>query len=112
MSDRFSELQAQQEEFVRQRGWDQYHRPKNLAMALSVEAGELEEIYQWRPGTNSAEVAENEDVRERTQEELADVVIYAMSLATQLDIDLLDAVEEKLEQNEARFDPDDVQDFE
>jgi NTP pyrophosphatase (non-canonical NTP hydrolase) len=81
-------------------------------MALSVEASELEELYQWREELPSSEVRGNEELRARTREELADVLIYAMSMATQLDIDLLDAVDGKLDQNDERFDSDDVVDFE
>jgi NTP pyrophosphatase (non-canonical NTP hydrolase) len=80
-------------------------------MALSVEAAELMELYQWRELESSGAVKTDDELRAQTREELADVVIYAMSIAIQCDIDLLDAVEEKIETNEERFDPDAAEEF-
>ncbi|WP_269530753.1 nucleotide pyrophosphohydrolase [Chitinimonas sp. BJYL2] len=90
-------LRAQVAAFVAARDWQQFHSGKNLAMSIAIEAAELMEHFQWAPpadGTiNKAEVAE----------ELADVLIYAMSFANTLDIDISAAITAKLAKNETRF---------
>jgi NTP pyrophosphatase (non-canonical NTP hydrolase) len=95
------ELQERQEEFKRERGWEVYHTPQNVAQALSVEANELLEVFLWDDNTPTDEIPAAQ--RERAREELADMVIYALSMASELDVDLAQAVAEKLDENEARF---------
>ncbi len=85
--------------FVRERDWEKYHRPGNLAKAISVEAAELLELFQWRSDSDPMDAA----LRARLEEELADVVIYCLSAANAAGIDLSDAVLRKLERNEARY---------
>lgn len=68
-------------------------------MALSVEAAETAELYQWRDVGPAAAVRENEALRDRAREELADVALYALSLATRLDVDLGAATAERIESN-------------
>jgi NTP pyrophosphatase (non-canonical NTP hydrolase) len=97
-------LRERYEAFVVDRGWTRFHTPKNLAEAISIESNELLECFLWHDNLTSAELREDEELRTRVEEELADVVIYCMGLATRMDIDLLDAVESKLEDNEDRFD--------
>ena len=84
--------------FAAARDWEQFHTPKNLAMALAGEAGELLEIFQWL----TAEESERVD-RHRAGEELADVMIYAIRMADVLDIDLAAAIWAKLEKNAERY---------
>lgn len=98
------DLQNRYREFVEARDWDQFHIPKNVAMAISVEANELLELFLWHGSVSSDRVREDDELMAAVEDEIADVLIYAMSLAIQLDIDLVNVVEEKLTENEARFD--------
>ena len=91
-------------EFAAERDWEQYHTPKNLAMALAGEVGELLEIFQWLTPEQAAGVMASgraEDVRD----ELADVLIYLVRLADILGVDLLEVAGTKLERNHERFPP-------
>ncbi len=90
----FDELVRQIREFVDERDWEQFHSPKNLAMALVVEAAELVEIFQWMTEEESSEL--NERDRRRVTEEIADVMTYLIRISDRLNIDLLGAVEQKL----------------
>lgn len=87
--------------FVARREWEAFHNPKDLALALSVEAAELLEIFRWkgREEVGAALPA----LREAIADELADVLIYALSMANAASIDLTEAVQGKLNRNEARF---------
>lgn len=87
--------------FARARDWEQFHSPKNLAMALAAEAGELVEVFQWLTEAQSA--ALNDVQREAAAQELADVLLYLIRLADRLDIDLLAAAARKIELNEKRY---------
>ncbi|MEO5699272.1 MAG: nucleotide pyrophosphohydrolase [Casimicrobiaceae bacterium] len=87
--------------FAAARDWDQFHSPKNLAMALIAEAAELVEHFQWLREDQSHDLAP--DHRAEVAAELADVLAYLVRLADKLDIDLLAAVTAKLESNEARY---------
>jgi NTP pyrophosphatase (non-canonical NTP hydrolase) len=100
-----SELRERYEEFKTVRGWEQFHTPQNIAQALSVEASELLECFLWHDNVSAKRINQDPELRDQIREELADVVIYALSMASELEIDLLDAVDEKLEANEDRFDP-------
>jgi len=92
--------------FVAERDWDQFHSPKNLAMALSVEAAELVEIFQWLTEEESA--MPDAARRRRAAEEMADVLWYLVRIADRLDIDLLQAAGEKLERNAVKYPADRV----
>lgn len=83
--------------FSENRGWDQFHSPKNLAIALSVEASELLEIFQWLTEEQSKNLS-NEQMQ-HTEEEIADIVIYVLNLCRKLDIDLEKAILSKIESN-------------
>lgn len=97
-------LQARYALFVEDRDWDQYHTPQNLSMAISIESNELLENFLWFNNPSSAEVSNHDELMGDVEDELADVLIYSMGLAYQLDIDLLETVEQKLDENEERFD--------
>lgn len=84
-------------EFVQQRDWNQFHSPKNLATALSVEVAELLEPFQWLR-TGDAEELSTEKLAE-VRMEMADVFAYLLLLADKLDVDLLDALAEKIKLN-------------
>ena len=94
-------LRDELREFARARDWDQFHSPKNLAMALSAEAGELLEVFQWITEGQSRTLAA--DARGAAGEEIADVLLYLIRLADQLDIDPVAAAHRKLEANERKY---------
>ncbi|MBM4219040.1 MAG: nucleotide pyrophosphohydrolase [Gammaproteobacteria bacterium] len=100
------ELAARVREFVAERDWDRFHSPKNLAMALSVEASEVVELFQWLTEEESA--ALDDDRHRRVAEELADVLWFLVRLSDRLDIDLLEAAERKLAANAAKYPADRV----
>jgi dCTP diphosphatase len=87
--------------FVAERDWEQFHSPKNLAMALSVEASELVELFQWLTEEESG--ALDAEKRRRAAEELADILWFLVRIADRLDIDLLAAAEAKFAQNERKY---------
>lgn len=96
-------LAARLQAFAQERDWEQFHTPKNLAIALSVEAGELLELFQWLTPSDSFAVADPSADAVRVQEELADVFIYLVRLAGVLGIDLEAAVEAKLQVNAQKY---------
>lgn len=98
------DLTERYKEFVNARDWEQFHTPKNLAEAISIESNELLEIFLWHDNHPSEKVRSDSEVRDRVREEIADVVIYSIAMADQFDIDLTEAVEEKMADNEQRFD--------
>lgn len=101
MNQEIEALQKALREFARQREWDQFHSPKNLAAALSVESAELLEHFQWLTDEQSHNFSE--DKRALVAEELADVVLYALQLSDKLGIDLIAAAWKKLELNGAKY---------
>ena len=84
-------------EFAADRDWDQFHSPKNLAMALSVEVAEIVEHFQWLTEEQSRSLAE--DKRNAIAKELADTFIYLVRLSDKLDVDLLQAADMKIAAN-------------
>lgn len=88
--------------FAAERDWEQFHTPKNLAMALSVEAAELLELFQWLTPDQSRQLGDALP-HEAVADELADVLIYLVLLADVLDIDLDAALETKLAKNAAKY---------
>jgi len=94
-------LQERLREFAQLRDWEQFHSPKNLSMALIVEAGELAEHFQWLTQDESFNLADEK--RLAVDEELADIFVYLVRLADQLDIDLSEAVERKIALNEVKY---------
>lgn len=104
MADRLAETASKLASFVEAReGWTELHTPKNLAMAVAAEAGELLAEFQWLTPAESEMSQLSGSRRERVRDELADVFIYLQHLAARLDIDLLEAVNDKHERNESRF---------
>jgi dCTP diphosphatase len=87
--------------FADARDWNQFHSPKNLAMALSAEAGELLEVFQWLTEEQSHRL--DPEARAAAGEEIADVLLYLIRLADKLDIDVLDAARRKLAKNEEKY---------
>ncbi len=92
--------------FTAARDWEQFHNPKNLSMALIAEAGELVEHFQWLTAAESAALSAEQ--REEVALELADVLLYLVMLADELDIDLTEAANRKIARNEQRYPADQV----
>ena len=93
MSD-FKELLILLEKFRDERDWGQFHDSKNLALALSIEAAELNELFLWKKETESEKVDQ-----QRLREELADVFAYAIMLAGRHGLDISEIVKDKIQQN-------------
>lgn len=91
-------LQQKIIEFRDARNWRQFHNPKDLAISLNLEAGELLENFQWKSSEEAVEVN-----FENIKDEIADVVIYALLLSHELGIDLEEAIEEKIKKNELKY---------
>ena len=100
------QLRAIVRQFVEERDWDQFHTPKNLASALTVEAAELLEHFQWLREGSPEELGADKLVEVR--HEMADVLVYLVRLADKLDVDLLAAVQEKMVLNRAKYPADQV----
>lgn len=96
-------LTAAVEAFYTARNWRRFHSPKNLAMAMAVEAAELMELFQWMDTDEAAAQAQSGPVRERLEEELADVLIYGLTLASTLDLDISTLVTRKMQANERKY---------
>ncbi len=98
---KLDDLARRLREFAAERDWDQFHSPKNLAMALVAEAGELAAEFQWLTEEESRQP--KPDQRARIQAEAADVLNYLVRLADKLGIDLIAAAVEKIADNERRY---------
>jgi NTP pyrophosphatase (non-canonical NTP hydrolase) len=96
-------LQSRLRQFAQARDWEQFHTPKNLAMALAAEAGELLEIFQWLTDEQASAVTERDEDLQLVRDELADILIYLIRMADVVQIDLEDAVGGKLRDNERRY---------
>ena len=101
MSEALRALQQRVAAFAAAREWEPFHSPKNLAMALSVEAAELVEEFQWL--TEEQSRALDADRRERVRLELADVFIYLLRIADKLGVDLVAAANDKIVLNEKKY---------
>jgi NTP pyrophosphatase (non-canonical NTP hydrolase) len=106
MNDSLLDIRARLAAFAQERDWDQFHTPKNLAMALSVEVAELVEHYQWLPTGADAEL--DDAKRTGIRHELADVLMYLVRLADKSGVDLHAAVLEKMVLNAEKYPVDQV----
>jgi NTP pyrophosphatase (non-canonical NTP hydrolase) len=98
-----SGLQQAVARFAREREWERFHSPKNLAMALSAEAGELLELFQWLSEDESREVARHPATARAVRDEIADVLVYLVRLAAVLEVDIDEALRSKLAANAAKY---------
>lgn len=96
-------LQRRLAEFAAARNWQPYHTPKNLVAALSVEASELVEIFQWLTPEESARVMDDPGAAHRVRDEIADVLAYLLQLCEVLGVDPLAALSAKIDRNALRF---------
>lgn len=95
------ELRAKLREFATARDWDRFHTPKNLAMALSVEAAELLEIFQWLSEEQSRSL--DGKARDAAADEIADVLLYLIRIADRLGIDPVAAAQRKMVKNAQKY---------
>ncbi len=93
-------------DFAKERDWEQFHSPKNLAMALAGETGELLECFQWLSEAQSASLSPEQ--KQAVSEEIADVQLYLIRLADKLDINIHDACEAKMKLNAEKYPADKV----
>jgi NTP pyrophosphatase (non-canonical NTP hydrolase) len=98
-----AELRAAVADFVAQREWGPFHTPKNLSMSVAIEAAELMEHFQWLTQEEARAALEDDATRARIADELADVVIYCLSMSNACGIDVSAEVLAKLVRNESRF---------
>ncbi len=99
--DKLEQLRQQLAEFAAVRDWDQFHSPKNLAMALIAETAELVEHFQWLNEEQSYQLST--DKHQAVSHELADILIYLIRIADKLDVDLIAATFAKIQINETRY---------
>lgn len=97
-----AELLKQLIEFRRERDWEQFHNPKDIAISLSIEAAELLEWFQWRDKAEIQQMLET-DKREALEDEMADVAVYLSYLCYDLNIDLEQAIKRKMDKNAAKY---------
>lgn len=97
------ELQAELRHFAAERDWQPFHTPKNLTMALMVEAAELAEIFQWQTPDESQLAHEDAETQQRIGDEVADVLLYLLQVADHCKIDLPQAVRGKLAKNAVKY---------
>ena len=106
MSDKnttLADLKTAMQAFVDERDWSQFHNPKNLSMAIAIEAAELMEHFQWLTPQAAASVADSPVELQQIREELADILCFALSFANALNIDIATAVREKMVKNAAKY---------
>ena len=101
MADSLEELRSRINQFVKERDWDQFHSPKNLAMAMIVEAAELVEHFQWDTLEESCQL--NDEKREQVGQELADTFVYLLRIAEVTGIDLIEAANRKIDLNAQKY---------
>jgi NTP pyrophosphatase (non-canonical NTP hydrolase) len=98
-----AELKTKILSFARERDWEQFHAPKNLAMALAAEAGELMEHFLWETSENSKVIVNDSNKRVKISEELADVIIYALEFANMANLDVAESIERKMALNALKY---------
>ena len=101
-TDELSSILSKLKDFNKARDWEKYHSPKNLSAALSAEAGELLEIFQWMTEEKSY-LLENNSSRQKAQDEIADVFVYLLLLSNKLGIDLIKATNAKIAKNALKY---------
>lgn len=96
-------VQKKLSQFADERDWNQFHNPKNLSIALAVEASELMEIFQWLTDEQSREIVKSEKQMALVREEMADVFLFLLRLADKLDVDLEKAAVDKIAINSTKY---------
>lgn len=96
-------IKKEVEKFVIERNCSRYHTPKNIAESISIESAELLEEFQWKSGEEIEKLLENTENQKSIEKELADVMIYCLSLADGLNIDVTKAILDKLESAKQKY---------
>ena len=89
--------------FVKDRDWEKFHSPKNLSMALTVEASELLEIFQWQKENDILDSKINEVIKQDTKDEVADIFYYILRICQKMDINLEEAFWDKMKKNKIKY---------
>lgn len=100
---RIHELKEKIKEFCDARDWDQFHNAKELAIALSIEASELLEIFRWKTREEVDELFKDESKKEEIEDELADILYFLVRIAQKYDLDLSEALDRKMEKNNNKY---------
>lgn len=100
---KISEIKDKIKEFCEARDWDQFHNAKELAIALSIEASELLEIFRWKTPEEVQALFENEKKKEDIEDEMADILYFLVRIAQLYDLDLSEALDRKMEKNERKY---------
>lgn len=98
-----AELRELVESFVKERDWEQFHSPKNLSMALAVEASELMDLFKWLSDEEVANMLHRPAARSQAADEIADVLIYCLAFANRTQIDIARAVTAKILKNQKKY---------
>lgn len=96
------ELKSEMKQFVRQRDWEQFHHPKDLALSLTLESAEVLELFQWNNKTLE-ELKNDREFMENIKDELSDVLSHTLNLCNYLEIDLSNSFEKKLEKARVKY---------
>ncbi|MCK4848119.1 MAG: nucleotide pyrophosphohydrolase [Candidatus Heimdallarchaeota archaeon] len=103
-NDPFEELKSLVKTFIQERNWQKYHTPKNLSMSIAIESAEILELFQWYTNEEALEkIRSDPKLKLALEDELADVLIYVLSMSNICEIDLTNAIRKKLKTNEKRF---------
>lgn len=97
------ELKNFVEDFVQEREWSQFHNAKNLSMALTIEAGELMDIFKWDTPEECETKMSEKNGRQEATDELADIMIYAIAFANRNDINISNAIDQKMIKNRIKY---------
>lgn len=97
------ELKQAMREFAKEREWLQFHSPKNLSMAIAIEAGELMEHFLWCEPAEAERLMQQDEVRDAVGDEMADVALFLLQMATVAGIDLTTVVKAKLAKNQQKY---------
>ena len=106
MNDRnttITELKKIVEDFVNERDWSQFHNPKNLSMALAIEASELMDIFKWNTNQECEGMMSENNTRQDATDELADIMIYALAFSNRNNINISSAIEKKMIKNRKKY---------
>ena len=91
------------EDFVHKRDWSQFHNAKNLSMALTIEAGELMDIFKWNTPEECESMMSEKNIRQDATDELADIIIYAIAFANRNNINISNAIDQKMIKNRIKY---------
>ena len=97
------EIKEKIKEFVKERDWEQFHHPKEVAISLSLEAAEVLELFQWKDKQDLEDIKNDKELMTKLKEELADVFMYAIDIANCTGIDITEAIIDKLKKNREKY---------